>query len=95
VPGIASDMARGSEIEREGGRDVSGRPFPRKRDGSPSNLIDSGRMVESFKPTEIRPDGFTLSPTGKRNRAVAHIPMPPAADGSAPTASRLTRPASG
>ena len=66
-------MARGIRDRTESGRAVAGRPFRRKADGSPPNLIDTGQMVESLKPTKIRADGFTLAPTGKRNRAIAHI----------------------
>ena len=73
MPGIAGDMARGIRQRTESGRDVAGKPFPRKRDGSPSNLIDSGRMVESFEPLAVTDDGFRLAPKGKRNRAVAAI----------------------
>ncbi len=73
MPGVAADMSRSIRQRTESGRDVSGRPFRRKKDGSRSTLQDSGRMVESFRPTEIRADGFTVAPTGKRNRAVAHV----------------------
>lgn len=73
LPAVAADMARGIRDRTEAGRDVSGRAFRRKRDGSPSNLIDSGRMVESFQPADETATGFVLAPTGRRNRAVAHI----------------------
>ena len=73
LPDIAAGMARGIRDRTEGGRDVAGKPFRRKRDGSPSTLRDTGRMVESFQPTEVTDKGFTLAPTGKRNRAIAHI----------------------
>lgn len=73
LPGVAGDMAASIRRRTESGRDVNGRPLQRKADGSPSNLIDTGRMVESFRPQAVTDTGFTLSPTGKRNRAIAHI----------------------
>ena len=68
LPGIARDLAAGVRRRTESGRDVNGRAFRRKRrDGSPSTLTDSGRMVESFRPQTVSETGFTLAPTGRRN----------------------------
>ncbi len=75
LPSIADDMARGIRRRTESGRDVAGRRFKPKKDGKPSNLRDTGRMLRSFRPVKVDDRSFTLAPTGKRNQrvgAVAH-----------------------
>ncbi len=74
MPGIASTMARSVRDRTASGRDVDGRPFRRRADGSPSTLRDTGRMVESFQPVEVGDRSFRLAPAGRqeRRRAALH-----------------------
>ena len=54
------------------GRDVDGGRLRPKRDGSASNLKDTGAMLGSLA-ADVDADGFTLSPAGARNRQIAFI----------------------
>ena len=74
LPDLASDLARGVRERTAGGRDVAGRSFAPKRDGSRSTLRDTGRMVESFRPVRVDERGFVLAPAGReeRKRAALH-----------------------
>ena len=73
LPQVARDVSRGVRDRTAGGRDVDGRPFARKADGSPSTLKDTGRMVESFKPQTVTDQSFRLAPDrGERRKAVMH-----------------------
>ncbi len=73
MPGVAADMSRSIRQRTEGGRDVAGRPFRRKKDGSRSTLQDTGAMVKSLKPRQVTDRGFTLKPTGRRNERIAAL----------------------
>ena len=73
LPGIANDLAGGIRRRTASDRDVSGQRFRPKRDGTPSTLQDSGRMLRSFRPVQIDDRSFTLAPVGKRNQRVAAL----------------------
>ena len=75
LPRLAADLAGDIRRRTASGRDVSGQRFRRKKDGTPSNLRDSGRMLASFKPQTVSDTGFTLAPTGARNRKVGAVAM--------------------
>ena len=75
LPSISDDLAGDIRHRTEGGRDAHGRRFARRRDGSPSNLIDSGDMVRSFRPVRVDDRGFVLAPTGRRERQKAYFHM--------------------
>ena len=74
LPNVARTMAAGVRARTESGRDVDGRPFRRRPDGSPSTLRDSGRMVKSFQPQTVTDQGFRLAPARgpERRRAALH-----------------------
>ena len=74
LPRLASDLARGVRDRTLDGRDVAGRTFPPKADGSPSTLRDTGAMVESFRPERLDKRGFVLAPASRaeRRRAALH-----------------------
>ena len=74
LPDLASDLARGVRDRTADGRDVAGRTFAPKRDGSASTLRRSGEMVRSFRPERVTDTGFTLAPAGRqeRKRAALH-----------------------
>ena len=73
LPRIAADLSRSVRDRTAGGRDVRGRRFARKADGSPSTLRDTGKMIKSFGTASMRPTGFTLGPSGaERRKAVMH-----------------------
>lgn len=75
LPRLAADMSRSIRDRTAAGRDVAGKPFRRKRDGSASNLTDTGKMVASFRPQQVTDTGFTLAPTGARNRKIGALAM--------------------
>ena len=73
LPDLAGDLAREVRDRTATGRDVAGRQFPRKANGEPSTLQDTGRMVESFRPREVSDSGFTLAPAAaERRKAYMH-----------------------
>ena len=69
---IAADWTRGIQDRTRRGRDARGVPFRPKRDGSPSRLIDSGRMVGSLR-ADVGDKGFRLAPAAGRDATVAAI----------------------
>jgi len=74
LPRIAADLAAGVRTRTRAGKVVDGRPLRPKRDGTPSNLTDSGRMVASFGTESIRDAGFTLAPAPtERDKAAVHM----------------------
>ena len=73
LPGIANDLAGGIRRRTASGRDVNGRRLRPKKDGTPSNLTDSGKMLRSFRPVQIDDRSFTLAPVGKRNQRVGAL----------------------
>ena len=73
LPGIAADLAAGIRRRTASGRDVSGKPFRPKKDGSQSTLQDTGAMVRSLRPVQIDDRSFTLAPVGKRNQRVGAL----------------------
>ncbi len=73
LPGIAADLAGDIRRRTASGRDVSGKPFRPKRDGSRSTLQDSGRMVRSLRPVQVTDRGFVLAPVGKRNQRIGAL----------------------
>ena len=73
LPRLAADLAGDIRRRTASGRDVSGKPFRPKRDGSRSTLQDTGRMVRSLRPVQVTDRGFTLAPTGKRNQRVGAL----------------------
>ena len=73
LPDVASDLARGVRDRTADGRDVAGRTFPPKANGSPSTLRDTGAMVRSFRPERVTDTGFVLAPArSERRKAALH-----------------------
>ena len=50
---------------------MRGRAFKPLASGAPSRLKDTGAMLRSFGTASTRPTGFTLGPSGKRERRKA------------------------
>ena len=73
LPRLAADLAGDIRRRTASGRDVSGRPFRPKKDGSRSTLQDSGRMVRSLRPVQVTDRGFVLAPVGKRNQRIGAV----------------------
>ena len=55
------------------GLDVDGQPFESKRDGSPSTLQDTGRMVDGFRPLRVTDTGFVCGIRDRKLRARARM----------------------
>ena len=72
VADVADDLARGIRRRTEAGRDADGHPFAAKRDGSPSNLIRTGRMVRSFEVRESDERRAVLAP-GRRQSIKGYV----------------------
>lgn len=73
LPAIAQEWVDHVQQRTKSGRAVDGSRFPPKANGEASNLVDSGRMVESFAVQRLDRNGFVLAPTDRRNLAVAYI----------------------
>ena len=73
LPDLATDLARGVRDRTADGRDVAGRSFAPKADGSRSTLRDTGAMVESFRPVRVDDRGFVLAPAGRQERRKAYM----------------------
>ena len=73
LPDVATDLARSVRDRTLDGRDVAGRTFAAKADGSRSTLRDTGAMVRSFGPERVMDTGFTLAPArSERRKAALH-----------------------
>ena len=73
LPDLATDLARGVRERTADGRDVTGRTFAPKADGSASTLRDTGCMVESFRPVRVDERGFVLAPASRAERRKAAL----------------------
>ena len=71
LPAIADEWVDVIRRRTEAGKDADGRPFAPKKDGTPSNLRDTGRMLDGFGVSKIDVGGFTLGPS-RREAAKAY-----------------------
>ena len=72
VEQAAEGLAESVRERTLAGRDVHGTRFAPKRDGSPSTLRKTGRMVQSFRPQRVDDRSATLAP-GRSEAARAYI----------------------
>ena len=69
---VADDWTHQIADRTRSGRDVDGRQLRPKADGAPSRLHDTGALLASLR-ADVGETGFTIAPTGKRNRQIAAI----------------------
>ena len=73
LPAIAQEWVDAIRTRTEAGIAADGSRFQPKRDGSASNLIDSGDMLRGFGVQRIDSGGFRLAPDRKQqHKALAH-----------------------
>ena len=73
LPAIAQEWVEHVRTRTEAGKDADGHRFQPRKDGSPSNLVDSGDMLDGFGVQQVTAGGFTLAPDRRQqHKALAH-----------------------
>lgn len=73
LPAIAQEWVEAVQQRTRSGIAADGSRFPARKDGSPSNLVDSGDMLRGFGVVSVGRDGFRLAPDRRQqHKALAH-----------------------